>query len=85
MEGGDRESSHTCFLGEVPDGMVGMECVYSEMQVTLAMKSSGSSLSPGLDEEEHEGILDLVQIRHLDFLILKPCYITRLQELEDVG
>jgi len=38
-----------------------------------------------LEIEECEGILDLVQIRRSDFLILKPCYITWLQELEDVG
>jgi len=37
-----------------------------------------------LEIEECEGILDLDQIGHLDFLILKPCYITRFQESEDV-
>ena len=51
MEEGDGESSRTCFLGEAPNGMVGMECVNSGTQVTPAMKSSGSSLSPELDEE----------------------------------
>ena len=38
-----------------------------------------------LEKEEHEGILNLVQIGCSDFLILKPCYIMRLQESEDVG
>jgi len=38
-----------------------------------------------LEIEECEGVLDLDQIRHSDFLILKPCYITWLQESEDVG
>jgi len=38
-----------------------------------------------LEIEECEGVLDLDQIGHLDFLILKPYYITWLQELEDVG
>ena len=51
MEGGDRDSSCTCFLEEVPNGMVGMECVYSETRVIPAMKLSGSLSLPGLDEE----------------------------------
>ena len=38
-----------------------------------------------LEIEEREGILNLDQIGHSDFLILKPCYITRLQESEDIG
>ena len=38
-----------------------------------------------LEIEECEDVLDLDQIGHSDFLILKPCYITRLQESEDVG
>jgi len=33
-----------------------------------------------LEIEECEDVLDLDQIGHSDFLILKPCYITRLQE-----
>jgi len=42
-------------------------------------------MKKGLEIEECESILDLDQIRHLDFLILKPCYTMRLQESEDVG
>jgi len=37
-----------------------------------------------LEVKEREGVLDLDQIGHSDFLILKPCYTMWLQESEDV-